>query len=85
MLHAINQWARAMDDVTEKLIAEYLDAFRAANTMSDPPAISYQRGWFTFKSPRMPETTYRRKQVVEMRDKLRQRAALTSPSREESK
>jgi hypothetical protein len=43
-----------MTDATDKLIREYIDAYRARNTMNEPPDITYASGWFTLKSPRFP-------------------------------
>lgn len=56
------------------LISEYVAAFKAANTMNDPPAISFFGGWYTFKTPRTPPRKYRRHVVEEMRDRLLERA-----------
>lgn len=60
------------------LMVEYIEAFKAANTMSDPPHIYYGGGWYTIKSPALPPRRYRRKQIEAMRDRLRDRAALAS-------
>jgi hypothetical protein len=57
----------------DALILEYLNAFQAANVMNAPPQIDYARGWFTFKTPRMPPRKYRRREVEAMRDRLRDR------------
>lgn len=61
---------------TEKLIAEYIAAYRAVNTMNDPPTITYERGWFTFRSPRNFPRKYRRHALEAMRDTLRKRAEM---------
>ena len=56
------------------LIDEYIQAFKGANKMNDPPSIEYWRGWFIFKTPRHYQKKYRRKTVIAMRDTLRTRA-----------
>lgn len=57
-----------------ELIASYLEAFRACNKMSDPPDVSYERGWYLFKSPRTPLRRYRHDAIEEMRERLIARA-----------
>lgn len=73
-----------MTDTAEKLIREYIEAYRARNTMNDPPDVSYGGGWFTLKTPRMPSRKYRRHAIESMRDNLRrqtEQAALTQDKR----
>jgi hypothetical protein len=60
-----------MTDATDKLIREYIDAYRARNTMNEPPDITYASGWFTLKSPRLYGRKYRRHAIEAMRDNLR--------------
>lgn len=70
-----------MTDTAEKLICEYIAAYRARNTMNDPPDVSYSGGWFTLKTPRMPSRKYRRHALEAMRNNLirqTEQAALTA-------
>lgn len=63
------------------LIVEYLEAFKAANTMSEPPDLRYEQGWFTIKSPRSYPRKFRRHAVIGMIQRLRERAALPAGKR----
>lgn len=64
-----------MADWTDTLIREYLEAYRARNTMNEPPDITYANGWFTLKTPRLYPRKYRRHAIEAMRDNLRRQTA----------
>lgn len=63
--------------IPNDLIALYLLAYRAENPTSKPPEITYDHGWFTFKTGNTipSRTKYRRHAVERMRDTLLSRAA----------
>jgi hypothetical protein len=64
----------------DALIADYIAAFRARNTMNEPPEITYSGGWFTFKSPRTYPRKYRRHAIEAMRDNLRRQSETEWPT-----
>jgi hypothetical protein len=60
------------------LIQEYLEAFKAANTMAEVPQITYSDGHYIFKTSRGYPQKYRRAAVESMRDVLRKRMEKSS-------
>jgi len=61
---------------TMQLINEYREAYQMANG-SDPPAVTYSRGWFRIGHPSRP---VRRRQLMQFRDVLLDRAAKKTSS-----
>ena len=60
-----------------EIIDSYLAAFSAANPLSVPPTVQYERGWFSVKfgvSVVISVTRYRRREIIEMTKSLRARA-----------
>lgn len=64
----------------ETLIREYLAAYRAANPDKPEPSISYRYGWYDVTDG-LPVGKYRKPQLIEMRDRLRRRAAESARAR----
>jgi hypothetical protein len=58
-----------------ELIREYLEAFRAANTMAEVPDVVFHDGWYIVKTQRGYPAKYRRAKLEAMRDTLRSRVA----------
>ena len=56
----------------DALILDYVNAFQAANTMNEVPRITYNRGWFMFRTARQHPRRYRWKEVEAMKDRLRE-------------
>jgi hypothetical protein len=64
---------------TTALISRYLAAFSAASSDSHIPLLSYERGWFVFRTRRANGLTYvnaryRRTTLIEMTKTLEARA-----------
>lgn len=54
------------------LVAEYLDAFKAANPSQSTPKVSFSNGWYRLSNITAP---VRETKLRDMRDVLRSRAA----------
>lgn len=62
----------------QRLITEYLDAFRAANPESRPPVVTWRSPFFLFKKSQKEDweqRKYRHRDLQRMRDALLGRAA----------
>lgn len=67
----------------QRMITEYLDAFRKANPDTRPPIVSFARGLFRMKKERSSPweyRTYRHRDLKKMTQTLLERA--TSPLRQ---
>jgi len=57
----------------EEIISNYISAYEAANGKPCPYAIMYERGWFTFRHSSAPDKRYRRIDLWEMTENLKER------------
>lgn len=62
-----------MSDINDRVIAEYKDAFRAANGYA--AAVFYDRGWFRVTLRGWIKSNHRRSDMLRMTNELRARAA----------
>jgi hypothetical protein len=60
----------------EKLVGEYIDAYRAANPGYPDPKIVHENGWYYVTWGGEPATPQRKSKLIEMRDRLRARVAV---------
>lgn len=63
---------QAEEEMNNALIAEYLDAFKAANPTQSTPEVSYSNGWYRLSNITGP---VREDKLRDMRDVMRSRAA----------
>lgn len=62
-----------MSDINDRVIADYKDAFRAANGYA--AAVRYDRGWFRVTLRGWIKSNHRRSEMLQMTNQLRARAA----------